>query len=415
MSTGMEKFSSVIEMSGQRMGRNVSRGFVLMFCLVTALVVHGWWQQRGLLDTMEQLLELRSKKIALATSMQLASNRRQETLLAQLLTQEQAERELLHKDYLDVTDQFDQLHREFKNLPQDTADRDAMARLAAVVSKTDELTEQALILNSRNEQGQAIRLLRSKVAPLQESQTEVLDGMREHHQGLMNEQARRTREQARDAMWISAALGAGVCLLIGMVFFAVRLTLAERSRSVNEKAREIEALSEKLFEEATHDALTGLANRRMFFQQLEHAFATTKRQSGELALAYIDLDKFKQINDTLGHAAGDVLLTTVAARMQSVVRDVDTLARLGGDEFAIILEQSSEQATAQLEQRLRDTVSQPVQLENESVTPHFSIGFARCPQDADTVQGLLHFADELMYHQKARRRATGSALVPNPA
>jgi diguanylate cyclase (GGDEF)-like protein len=290
-----------------------------------------------------------------------------------------------------------------------------MARLAAVVSKTDELTEQALILNSRNEQGQAIRLLRSKVAPLQESQTEVLDGMREHHQGLMNEQARRTREQARDAMWISAALGAGVCLLIGMVFFAVRLTLAERSRSVNEKAREIEALSEKLFEEATHDALTGLANRRMFFQQLEHAFATTKRQSGELALAYIDLDKFKQINDTLGHAAGDVLLTTVAARMQSVVRDVDTLARLGGDEFAIILEQSSEQATAQLEQRLRDTVSQPVQLENESVTPHFSIGFARCPQDADTVQGLLHFADELMYHQKARRRATGSALVPNPA
>jgi diguanylate cyclase (GGDEF)-like protein len=408
----MEKFSSLIEVSGQRMGRNVALGFVLMFCLVTGLVVHGWWQQRGLLDNMEQLLEMRSKKIALATSMQLASNRRQEMLLAQLLTQEQSERELLHSDYLEVTERFESLHAAFKRLPQDTADSDALARLDAVVVKTDELTEQALILNARGEREQAIRLLQGKVSELQESQAAVLDGMRAHQQTLMNEQASRTREQAREAMWISAALGAGVCLLIGMVFMAVRMTLAERSRSVNEKAREIEALSERLFEEATRDALTGLANRRMFFQQLEHAFANTKRQEGNLALAYIDLDKFKQINDTLGHAAGDVLLFTVAARMKSVLRDGDTLARLGGDEFAVILEQASDDAIVQLERRLRETISTPLELGGKRITPDFSIGFARYPQDADSMPALLQYADALMYKQKARRRATGSALIP---
>jgi diguanylate cyclase (GGDEF)-like protein len=408
----MEKFSSLIEVSGQRMGRNVALGFVLMFCLVTGLVVHGWWQQRGLLDNMEQLLELRSKKIALATSMQLASNRRQEMLLAQLLTQEQSERELLHSDYLEVTERFESLHAAFKRLAQDTADSDALARLDAVVMKTDELTEQALILNTRGEREQAIKLLQGKVSELQESQAAVLDGMRAHQQTLMNEQASRTREQAREAMWISAALGAGVCLLIGMVFMAVRMTLAERSRSVNEKAREIEALSERLFEEATRDALTGLANRRMFFQQLEHAFANTRRQEANLALAYIDLDKFKHINDTLGHAAGDVLLFTVAARMKSALRDGDTLARLGGDEFAVILEQASDDAIVQLERRLRETISTPLELEGTRITPDFSIGFARYPQDADSMPALLQYADALMYKQKARRRATRSALTP---
>jgi diguanylate cyclase (GGDEF)-like protein len=411
----MEKFANLIEVSGQRMGRNVALGFVLMFCLVTGLVVHGWWQQRGLLDNMEQLLEMRSKKIALATSMQLASNRRQEMVLAQLLTQEQSERELLHNDYLEVTERFETLHESFKRLPQDTADQDALARLNSVVRKTDELTEQALILNSRGAHEQAIRLLQSKVSELQESQAEVLNSMRAHQQNLMNEQASRTREQARQAMWISALLGAGVCLLIGMVFVAVRITLAERSRSVNEKAREIEALSERLFEEATRDALTGLANRRMFFQQLEHAFANMKRQEGSLALAYIDLDKFKHINDTLGHAAGDVLLNTVATRMKSVLRDGDTLARLGGDEFAIILQQATNEALHHLEARLREVVAQPAVIAGRQITPDFSIGFARYPQDADSMQRLLHFADELMYKQKARRRATGSALIPAAA
>jgi diguanylate cyclase (GGDEF)-like protein len=411
----MEKFSNVLETSGRRLSLYVAAGFVMMFVLVASLVAHGLWQQSGLLDQIEKVLDLRSRKIALATNLQLTAHQRQEMLLAQLLTKDRVERESLYGEYLDATERFAKTDKALKALPQDTADRDAFARLDSVVARTEELTEQALVLNSKGEGERAVALLQDKVKELQQAHAEVLDGIRQHQQTLMNEQVRDTRRQARQAMWVSAALGVGVCALIGMVFVAVRYLLAERAKSVNQKAREIEALSEKLFIEATHDALTGLANRRMFFEQLDLAYANAKRQGTQVALAYIDLDKFKQINDTLGHAAGDVLLQTVARRMQSVLREGDTLARLGGDEFAIVLQQATDAALAQLEKRLRDAVCEPLVLEQHVIAPHFSIGFARFPQDAESVQTLLHFADELMYRQKARRRETGSALIPAAA
>jgi diguanylate cyclase (GGDEF)-like protein len=408
----MEKFSNVLETSGRRLSLYVAAGFVMMFVLVASLVGHGLWQQSGLLDQIEKVLELRSRKIALATQLQLTAHKRQEMLLAQLLTKDAIERETLYGEYLEATEQFAKTDTLLKALPQDTADRDAFARLDSVVARTEELTEQALVLNAKGERERAVTLLQDKVQDLQQAHAEVLDGIRQHQQTLMNEQVRDTRRQAQQAMWVSAALGAGVCALIGMVFVAVRYLLAERAKSVSQKAREIEALSERLFQEATHDALTGLANRRMFFEQLELAYANTKRQGGNLALAYIDLDKFKHINDTLGHAVGDQLLFTVAARMQEVLREGDTLARLGGDEFAIVLQQADDEALKHLEKRLRETVSQPIVMQEHSITPAFSIGFARYPHDADSVQSLLHFADELMYRQKARRRETGSALIP---
>jgi diguanylate cyclase (GGDEF)-like protein len=408
----MEKFSNVVETSGRRLSLYVAAGFVMMFVLVASLVAHGLWQQSALLDQIEKVLDLRSRKIALATQLQVTAHKRQEMLLSQLLTKDAIERESLYGEYLEATEHLAKTDQQLKALPQDTADRDAFARLDSVVARTEELTEQALVLNSKGERERAVTLLQNKVQELQQAHAEVLDGIRQHQQTLMNEQVRDTRRQARQAMWVSAALGAGVCALIGMVFVAVRYLLAERAKSVNQKAREIEALSEKLFIEATHDALTSLANRRMFFEQLELAYANTKRQNASLALAYIDLDKFKHINDTLGHAAGDQLLITVAARMQKVLREGDTLARLGGDEFAIILQQTSDEALMQLEKRLRENVCEPVVIEQNVVTPNFSIGFARYPQDADSMQALLHFADELMYRQKARRRETGSALVP---
>jgi diguanylate cyclase (GGDEF)-like protein len=144
----------------------------------------------------------------------------------------------------------------------------------------------------------------------------------------------------------------------------------------------------------------------MFFQQLEHAVASGKRQAGQLALAYVDLDKFKQVNDTLGHAAGDKLLRIVAERMKSALREVDTLARLGGDEFAMVLEQASAETIAVLERRLREEVGKPVLIDGREVTPGFSIGFALFPEHSDSVQGLLQHADDEMYEQKARRKPT---------
>jgi diguanylate cyclase (GGDEF)-like protein len=266
------------------------------------------------------------------------------------------------------------------------------------------------VLNSRGDRDSALRLLQDQTRDLQQNAADILQGLRRHQQELMDTQATQTQADAARNRWIALALGSVVCVLIGAVYMAVRKLLQQRAKAVTEKAREIETLSERLFEEATQDALTGLANRRMFFQQLEQAVASGQRRAGGLALAYVDLDKFKQINDTLGHSAGDTLLKAVAQRMKSALRESDMLARLGGDEFAMVLEQASAETLVALERKLRDTVGQPVQIGGKLVTPEFSIGFALYPEHADSVQGLIQHADDVMYEQKARRK---SAIQPD--
>jgi diguanylate cyclase (GGDEF)-like protein len=400
----MDSLSSQLESTARRLGVYVAFGFVLAFLLVGGLVVHGVWQQYRVLDDIEALLELRAKKISLASNIEALSRRRSQTLFAQLLSEDKSEREALMGQYLEASARFEEVITEFALLPQDGADLADIQRLRSIETRHDELNEQALTLNNQGARDVALTLLREKAIVLQEAEAEVIDSIRTHQQSRMAEQSRATREQARLAMWVSGGLGVAACVLIGLVFFAVRWLLRERSRTVNEKAKEIEALSDRLFIEATRDPLTGLANRRMFFQELERAVARANSQSTQLALGYIDLDRFKAINDQLGHAAGDALLTTIAARMSENVREGDIIARLGGDEFAVIAESIDRDGAHELERRLRDAIGVDVQLGAVIVRPEMSIGWAHLPDNGRSAGELLAFADDVMYAQKASRK-----------
>ncbi len=401
----MDSLSTQLESTAKRLAIYVAAGFVLALLLVSGLVMHGVWQQHRVLDDIEALLVLRAKKIALASNIEALSRRRSQTLFAQILSDDKGERESLLGQYLETSEKFEQTITEFASLPQDGADVADIERLRAIETRHDELNEQALTLNNQGERETAIKLLREKALGLQEAESEIIDGIRTHQQTRMAEQSRTTREQARVAMWVSALLGVAACALIGLVFLAVRWLLRERSKSVNQKAREIEALSEKLFVEATCDPLTGLANRRMFFQELDHAVARANSQNTKLALGYIDLDHFKPINDQYGHAAGDALLRTIAERMRAAVRSQDTIARLGGDEFALVVENLDRHELAVFENAMRGIVGADVQIGDANIQPQMSIGWALFPDDGRSAGELLHFADGLMYAQKARRKA----------
>jgi diguanylate cyclase (GGDEF)-like protein len=400
----MDTFSTQLESTARRLAIYVASGFVLALLMVGGLVFHGVWQQHRVLDDIEALLELRAKKITLASNIEALSRRRSQALFAQILSDDKAERESLMGQYLDASEKFDRILTEFAALPQDGADTADIDRLRSIESRHDELNEQALTLNNQGARETAITLLREKALGLQSAESEIIDGIRTHQQSRMAEQSRTTREQARIAMWVSALLGVSACVLIALVFFAVRWLLKERSKSVNQKAREIEALSEKLFVEATRDPLTGLANRRMFFQELDRAVARASSQSGQLALGYVDLDHFKPINDQHGHGVGDSLLRTIAERMRTAVRSQDIVARLGGDEFALIVEALDRDALAKFENELRDAVAREVQIGDAAIHPQMSIGWALFPDDGRSAGELLHFADGLMYEQKAKRR-----------
>jgi diguanylate cyclase (GGDEF)-like protein/PAS domain S-box-containing protein len=169
----------------------------------------------------------------------------------------------------------------------------------------------------------------------------------------------------------------------------------------------IKESEEKLIELAHHDPLTGLPNRLLFNDRMAQAIAHAKRHHARAALLLLDLDRFKFINDTLGHAAGDRILQVVGTRLKTAIREEDTVARLGGDEFAIIFTRLDHtDDAALLAQKLIRLVSEPIHLSDQALTVSTSIGIGIYPDDAPDPEALSKAADMAMYGAKDKGRNT---------
>ena len=158
---------------------------------------------------------------------------------------------------------------------------------------------------------------------------------------------------------------------------------------------------EQLKQAAVRDALTGLPNRNALAARLEHALLRVNRSGNRLALLFIDLDRFKKVNDTLGHAAGDEVLRQAAARIRACVREVDTVARLGGDEFVVLLETDVRPDTPGIiGERVRDAFGTPFEFKGAEVRCGASVGVSLYPDHARDPAALLASADQAMYREK---------------
>jgi len=163
----------------------------------------------------------------------------------------------------------------------------------------------------------------------------------------------------------------------------------------------VKQFEKQLFQLAHHDALTQLPNRLLFTDRVDHALSRAHREGHRLAVLFIDLDRFKNINDSLGHAVGDQLLCEVASRLTSAVRENDTVARLGGDEFVIALEHiSTAEGAAALAEALVSTLGESVRIDEHELFITPSIGISVYPDDAKTTEELIRHADAAMYHAK---------------
>ena len=156
---------------------------------------------------------------------------------------------------------------------------------------------------------------------------------------------------------------------------------------------------------AYHDNLTGLPNRQLFYDRLNHAVAHAKRHGYLLGVFFLDLDGFKQINDSLGHEIGDLLLKEVAQRLQGCVRESDTVARLSGDEFTVILENiSRKQDAATIAEKILKKLSEPIVLDGNEPIISTSIGISLFPNDGNDTKTLLKQADTAMYRVKCNEK-----------
>jgi diguanylate cyclase (GGDEF)-like protein/PAS domain S-box-containing protein len=178
-------------------------------------------------------------------------------------------------------------------------------------------------------------------------------------------------------------------------------------------ALERKRLHDDLMRSACYDELTGLPNRRLFFDRIRTAVARARRCQSRLGLLYVDVDDFKQVNDRHGHAAGDALLREVAARLVECARQSDTVARLGGDEFVLLLEDLQAPEDADLcADKIRAALAQPVPTQCAPLHIGVSIGCALFPDHADQVETLLMHADARMYARKRARKAAPDAAAP---
>ncbi len=221
--------------------------------------------------------------------------------------------------------------------------------------------------------GEAARVLgyRTAIAVPIQSQEEVVGALAVTHP----EPSAFAREEAELVREVGALLGAAL----------ERLALRERLRS-----------------QAITDALTGLLNRRGFLEWGRTALAAARRRGRPMALLYLDLDRFKEVNDALGHAAGDRLLLAVAKRLAEATRSRDLLARLGGDEFAALIEADREGAI-KVAERVRKALADPVPLGGDPVRVGASVGIALFPGDASEIEELLRKGDLAMYRAKKER------------
>lgn len=168
--------------------------------------------------------------------------------------------------------------------------------------------------------------------------------------------------------------------------------------------RYVMKLAKQLEQQALHDELTGLPNRVLFKDRINNSLMRGQRQSISFSIILIDLDRFKAVNDTLGHNVGDLLLQEVARRLKSNVRKIDTIARLGGDEFVIILESLNQDETIQFVEKLASSFNQPFLLAGHDIDVGVSMGISSYPEQGQDDSTLINRADIAMYEAKRNNK-----------
>jgi diguanylate cyclase (GGDEF)-like protein len=203
-----------------------------------------------------------------------------------------------------------------------------------------------------------------------------------------------------------AAVLATVALLLRGLTRLLTSRLAAAAGEADALRAELEGLrrtSDTFRDLAHHDHLTGLPNRGLLFDRLTLAIAQAHRQASQLAVLFLDLDDFKAVNDSFGHAFGDRVLVDLARRLRGCVRAGDTVARLGGDEFVVLLDPvGGAEDAAKVAAKLRDSVALAIRVDGRRASVTASIGTSLCPRDGASAEALVRSADAAMYREKRR-------------
>ena len=217
----------------------------------------------------------------------------------------------------------------------------------------------------------------------------------------------------QNSAWATSVTGLVAVAILGAFLLVITGQGRRTARLVEERTQELARSNATLVQLAHFDPLTGLANRTFWMEQAEATLAAAQQNGKNVAVIFLDLDRFKHVNDSLGHSQGDHLLRTVGARMQACLRSRDVLARIGGDEFVALLPWvKGKDGAAVVAKKITRALAMPVEIEPHEITVTASLGVAMYPDDGLTAEALLRHADTAMYSVKASGRNNWSFFSP---
>lgn len=387
--------------------------FAVLVALIFAQALNSLFQLHTLGEEVRTMTEKHNRKIDIITQTQVAAHIRTDSLINILLASDAFARD----------DQFMAFNRagflvgsgrnalaEMGFSPVEQRDFDDQTRLVNRIQATQEaIIDQ--IYAGRTET--ARQQLVAEAIPLQEVFNRQLAELRTRYQAANLAAQQRAQRTYRQTLLLTLALGIGAVLLALLIAWHTLRKSRLRARQIQTQLIELEHSRAALREEATHDPLTGLANRRLFYDRLQQAIRHARRYGGRIGLLYVDLDRFKAINDQHGHHIGDMVLSEVARQLLACIRESDTVARLGGDEFVVLLEGVQGRADCiaaalKIEQALAGNML----FASLGLDVEASIGQSVFPEDGDNEDALIRAADAAMYRVKSGCESQRQVALP---
>lgn len=387
--------------------------FVALIALICGLTVNGLLQLQALGTQLHTVIAHHNRKIDLITQTQVAAHVRTDSLYHMALSDDPFERDVHFMRFNRAGFEVGSGRTALRQLglgPQERQAFDAQTRLVNDIAATQ---ERVIDLLSAERIDAARRLLTLEAIPLQDRFNAQLAAMRARYQQA-NEAAQRQAQRAtRQAFTLTLAFGVSAIALSLLIAWRTLRRVRLKSRQIDAQLVALESSRAALHEEATHDPLTGLANRRLFYDRLQQAIRHAHRYGGQIGVLYVDLDRFKSINDNHGHHVGDAVLTEVARRLTDCVRESDTVARLGGDEFVILLERVQGRADCiAAAQKIEQTLACNALFRDLRIDVEVSIGQALFPQDGTDEDTLIRAADAAMYRVKSGCESQRQVALP---
>jgi diguanylate cyclase (GGDEF)-like protein len=376
--------------------------FVVLIALIAGLAVNGILQLQKLDEQMNIIVEQHNRKIDLVTQTQLAAHMRTDSLFRMALADDPFERDQHFMNFNRAGFLVGSGRSALRKLGFTPDERQSFDRQQPLIGSILAVQEQVTDLLAAERFEQARRLLEREAIPLQQAFNQQLSEMRNLYQLRSLEAQRQARMTYQQTFLGTLAFGVLAITLSMLIAWRTLRHISRKSAAIQREMHEIETSRARLREEATHDALTGLANRRLFYDRLEQAIHHAKRYGGKIGLLFVDMDQFKEINDRHGHHVGDAVLVEVAKRLVDCVRESDSVARLGGDEFVVLLDgiqgrEDCRAAANKIEQSL-DSGTLPFA---DRLVISASIGQALFPEDGEDEEALIRVADASMYRIKS--------------